>query len=199
MASAVRDWHQAVIAPLGQHVDARIEAARLSAARPLMTSGVDAMLSQLHPTISWAPPVLELATSDHDWDIHLDGRGLRLIPSYFYSREPAIHLDPDLPPIVIYPITHDTVWSPRPAPVLRPRHDTLAALLGHRRATLLQVITVGHGISTSALAHRTGVSPATVSHHTTALRDAGLITTHRAGGSAHHLPTPLGVQLVNGG
>lgn len=56
VVSAVRDWHEAVVVPLGQHLDARIEAARLSAARPLMTSGVDAMLSQLHPTISWAPP-----------------------------------------------------------------------------------------------------------------------------------------------
>lgn len=41
-------------------------------------------------------------------------------------------------------------------------------------------------------------SPATVSHHTTLLRDAGLITTHRVGPHAHHLPTPLGAQLANG-
>ncbi|MGW1712875.1 ArsR/SmtB family transcription factor [Streptomyces sp. NPDC002156] len=62
---------------------------------------------------------------------------------------------------------------------------------------MLHAITTGHGITTTDLAQRTGISPATVSHHTTVLRDAGLITTHRNGTNAHHLPTPLGAQLVN--
>jgi DNA-binding transcriptional ArsR family regulator len=41
-----------------------------------------------------------------------------------------------------------------------------------------------------------GIAPATVSHHTRVLRDAGLITTERHENFARHLITPLGLQLL---
>lgn len=200
VSGAVRDWYQAAIAPMHQHLNTRVEATRWTAVRSLLAEGLDAMLSRLHPTISWKPSVLELACPDHDLDIHLSGRGLRLVPSYFCGREPMINLHPDLPPVVVYPVPHDTAWSPGPrhGPVGKPGQRKLAALLGHSRATVLHAIVTGHGPTTTDLARRTGISPATVTHHTTVLRDTGLITTHRTGTTARHLPTPLGVQLADG-
>ncbi|MGP3977368.1 ArsR/SmtB family transcription factor [Streptomyces sp. 8N114] len=196
VSGAVRDWHRAAIAPIRKHVEARVEAARSSAARTLLAAGLDAMLSRLHPTISWKPPVLELTCPDHDWDLHLEGRGVRLIPSFFCGREPMIYLHPALPPVVVYPVSHDTVWLPTTEDASSSRRTKLAALLGHGRAAVLEALTAGHS-TTSDLASRTGLSAATVSHHTTVLREAGLITTHRTGGSAHHMATSLGMQLIH--
>ncbi|WP_369032292.1 MULTISPECIES: helix-turn-helix domain-containing protein [Streptomyces] len=197
VAQALRDWHTAAIVPMGRHLHSRTEEARLSAARTLLTEGLDAMLSRLHPTISWKAPVLELACPDHDIDIHLEGRGLRLVPSLFCGREAAINLDPGLPPVVFYPVAHGTGWSPERTPAARTDHGVLGALLGPTRAALLRAIIAAYGATTTELARRAGISPATVSHHTAVLRDAGLISTHRTGPHAHHIPTPLGDQLAN--
>ncbi|WP_143576726.1 ArsR/SmtB family transcription factor, partial [Streptomyces acidiscabies] len=66
------------------------------------------------------------------------------------------------------------------------------------RAAVLRAVVAGHGVTSAELARRAEVSPATVSHHTTLLRDAGLITTRREGPHAHHFPTPLGAHLADG-
>lgn len=196
VSGAMRDWHRAAIAPMRQHMHTHAEAARSSAARTLLAEGLDAMLSRLHPTIRWTPPVLELARPELNEDLHLEGRGLHLIPSLF-CRAPGITLHAELP-VLAFPVSHDTGWTPEASFEPESQGGTLGALLGPTRAALLQAITAGHGITTSALARRIGISSATVSHHTTVLRDAGLITTHRTGTSAHHLSTPLGSRLLNG-
>ncbi|WP_245996892.1 ArsR/SmtB family transcription factor [Streptomyces armeniacus] len=199
VAQAVRAWHETAIVPVGRHLHSRTEEARLSAARTLLAEGLDGMLSRLHATISWKAPVLELACPARDIDIHLRGRGLRLVPSLFCGREAAVNLNPGLPPVVIYPVSHETFWSPAHAPPdSKTGHGALGALLGPTRAALLRAVVAGHGVTTSGLARRTGISPATVSHHTTVLRDAGLIATHRTGPNAHHIPTPLGTRLAGG-
>lgn len=56
VSHAIHDWHRTAIAPMQQHLHARTEATRLSAARTLLAEGLDAMLSRLHPTIRWTPP-----------------------------------------------------------------------------------------------------------------------------------------------
>lgn len=126
---SVREWHQAALAPIQQHLHAHVEAARSSATRFLLTGGLESMLSGLHPTMRWTAPVLELACPDHDMDIHLEGRGVRLIPSLFCGSEPAINLDPGLSPVVIYPVPHETIWSPEHDPTV------LTATLANARGT----------------------------------------------------------------
>ena len=54
------------------------------------------------------------------------------------------------------------------------------------------------GSTTTRLAKAVGVAPATVSHHTRVLREAGLITTERDENLARHLITPLGLQVLGG-
>jgi len=194
VARAVRDWHEAVILPMRRHLHGRVEEARSAAARTLLGLGLDAMLSGLHPTIAWKAPVLEIASAAHDMDIPMKGPGLRLVPSVFCGREPAIQYAPDEPIVVFYPVSHDTPWTPDP----EPGQDTLGALVGATRAAVLRAVVAGHGTTPAELVRRVGVSPATVSHHTASLRAAGLITTHRTGPHAHHVPTPLGIHLTDG-
>ncbi|MDX3385279.1 helix-turn-helix domain-containing protein [Streptomyces niveiscabiei] len=194
VARAVRDWHEAVIAPMHRHLHGRIEETRSTAARTLLAQGLDAMLRALHPTITWQAPVLEIASSGHDVDIPLKGHGVRLVPSLFCGREAAIQYAPEEPVVVFYPVTHDTLWTPD----TRPGPHALGALLGPTRAAVLRAVVAGPGVTTADLARHAGISPATVSHHTALLRDAGLITTRREGFHAHHAPTPLGTHLTHG-
>ncbi|WP_107057505.1 helix-turn-helix domain-containing protein [Streptomyces sp. NRRL S-646] len=51
---------------------------------------------------------------------------------------------------------------------------------------------------TTELARGTGMSPATAGYHTTVLRDAGLVSTHRLGSAVLHTPTRWGPPLLEG-
>jgi DNA-binding transcriptional ArsR family regulator len=60
------------------------------------------------------------------------------------------------------------------------------------------VADLGAPRSTSELARRLSISPAVVSHHLRALRDAGLVTSRRDGRWVLYVRTPLGDALVAG-
>ncbi|KFU80320.1 Helix-turn-helix domain-containing protein [Amycolatopsis lurida] len=121
-----------------------------------------------------------------DRDLHLRGRGIRLVPSYFCWDTPVALADEDLPPVLGFPVSHEH----EPAPL--PKH--LATLLGRTRAAVLYAVA---GCPTSGeLADRLGVSAAAVSRHTTVLRDAGLITSRRHGAVVLHHLTPAGAALL---
>jgi DNA-binding transcriptional ArsR family regulator len=49
---------------------------------------------------------------------------------------------------------------------------------------------------TTELAHRTGISTAAVSQHLTALRDAGIVSAHRAGRSVLYARTAVAESLL---
>lgn len=123
--------------------------------------------------------------------LHLGGRGLRLVPSYFCQGTPMSLADPDLPPVLIYPIDQDLHWSH--TGTTEPR--ALDALLGRTRAAVLREIDIG--ATTTHLARRLRISPASASRHTTVLRDAGLVTTHRHGPAVLHTITWLGRRLLD--
>ena len=72
--------------------------------------------------------------------------------------------------------------------------DGLALLLGRTRAQALAAL--AEPCTTGELARRIGVSPATVSHHTSVLRAAGLISSHRNGVKILHRLTPRGSALL---
>ena len=69
----------------------------------LSESGWEAVFAALHPSARWSYPVLELAyPAEHD--IHPEGRGLILQPSFFCRQAPVTLRDPELPPVLVYPI-----------------------------------------------------------------------------------------------
>jgi DNA-binding transcriptional ArsR family regulator len=70
----------------------------------------------------------------------------------------------------------------------------LASLLGRTRAHALE--TLVDPCTTSELARRVGVSPATASHHASVLRAAGLISSHRDGVKILHRLTAKGRSLL---
>ena len=103
--------------------------------------------------------------------------------------------DLDAPPTLICPSVRELSVA---HPLWAPTRDTkaLAGLLGRTRSAALEAIAEGCG--TGELALRIGVSAPAASQHATALRRAGLITTHRSAGMVRHTLTPLGLSLLNG-
>lgn len=183
-------YHAEIIEPYREMIDEAVETDRVHRTG---TGGVEGLLRGMWPLMNWRPPVLEVQYS-YDRDLHLGGRGLRLVPSYFCRRTPVALADPGLPPTLVYPLHHDWTWQRQLASGAR-RQGALTALLGATRSAVLAAI--GTGATTTELAARLGASPSSVSRHTTVLREAGLLTTSRQGVSVLHRRTVLGSALLS--
>lgn len=124
-----RHYFATAPAPWWNRVRTRFDAERAAHTRYLADHGLGGLLNFLHPGLAWHRPVLELAGLGIDRDIHLDGRGLLVLPSYFCRRRPTLLKDPT-----------------RTAPDLR----SLNAPLGRTRAEILETV-AGGGVTTTEL------------------------------------------------
>jgi DNA-binding transcriptional ArsR family regulator len=194
LGHALRAYHQYAVEPYWESVRSLVRADRQQQASHMSAAGVEEMLGRLHPSVRWSSPVLEIS-GFADRDLHLEGRGLRLQPSVFCWKTPTKLHDPELQPVLVYPVQH--------APgVLRrtsadDRSQPLAALLGTTRAAALQAI--ADSCTTTELAERCQISLAGASRQAGILRDAGLITTRRAGQAVRHDLTLLGRAVLTSG
>lgn len=189
----LRGYHDTAIRPYWERVQARIEAERAIRFRALMAGGVEGMLASFGPTMLWQSPVLYVRYPAEDRDLHLNGRGLRLVPSYFSWGAPVSFADPELQPVLSYPVLQE----PDPWPDELgdgPPGKALAALLGQARAAVLRHVAAG--ATTGEIARVVGISASSASRHATVLRDAGLITSTRDGASVLHTLTPAGASLL---
>ncbi len=194
VTDALGCYHSEVIEPYQDMIDDAIETDRVHRSS-VKTEGVEGFLRGMWPLMNWRPPVLEVQY-DYHHDLYLDGRGLRLVPSYFCRRTPGAFANPGLPPTVVYPVHHEVTWQRQDASGRRPE-QALGALLGSTRSAVLAAI--GAGATTTELAERLGASLSSVSRHTAVLREAGLLTTSRRGFSVLHRKTALGAALLGGG
>ncbi|WP_214410630.1 ArsR/SmtB family transcription factor [Sphaerisporangium fuscum] len=194
LARAVENYHRSCLAPYQDVIHTHLEADRIRRGRLLMRGGIDGLLAGLHRSVSWRPPVLEVA--DYvDHDIHLWGRGLVLLPSLFCRRHPITLRHVGEPPVLVYPVSPPPGWLPR-AGERESGRDALSDLLGHTRAAVLRACV--DTITTTQLADRAGVSISSASRQATVLREAGLLDTRRDGGAVLHDLTDLGIALLNG-
>ncbi|MEU0396594.1 winged helix-turn-helix domain-containing protein [Streptomyces sp. NPDC006208] len=100
-------------------------------------------------------------------------------------------MTPPEPPQLAYPARGaGSLWEPRRTTGTA----AIAAVLGRSRTLLLTELETP--ASTTELAHRTGLSPAGVSQNLTALRDAGLVSAHRAGRSVLYARTSIADSLL---
>jgi DNA-binding transcriptional ArsR family regulator len=190
LAHAMGTVHGAVIRPVWEDIEAAVGMERALRGAALLDGGVQAMLTSLRPVLRWEPPVLS-ADYPLPLDVHLGGRGLLLIPSYFCWGKPVALVDPALPPVLVYPVEHPPTWLEG---VAGGRAGALAALLGRTRAAVLAAL--GTVSTSTELAARLGISTASASEHVGVLRDAGLVASHRAGRTVRHTLTPLGSAVL---
>lgn len=100
-------------------------------------------------------------------------------------------LTSELGSVITYPASGHRRLRDESEAVAAPR---LGALLGRGRAAAL--LNIGTGCGTTELADRLGVSAGTASVHVTALRNGGLVATHRFGKAVKHVLTPVGSALI---
>ncbi|MEV1043917.1 helix-turn-helix domain-containing protein [Streptomyces sp. NPDC049916] len=196
-AAAARGWHQVAVEPFWNQGRSALVALSSRYAELVLQGGVDLLLRSLGvPGVRWCPPVLE-APSPRRTDVHLRGRGLDITPAVFSPDGVSFLWDPldtGRPPKLIVPALREPlVPGGRTAPGGVPGPG-LVSLLGRTRAAALLAATESR--TTTELARRLGVSAAAASQHTRVLRDAGLITSTRRGGSVLHFITPLGTALL---
>lgn len=191
LAKALRSYFHRCLTPFWPAIRRRVASDRAYRIGQLAGAGIGQVLGQLTPRARWRSRVLEVPGFP-DADLRLDDRGLTLQPSYFCHGLPTKLWDPDLPPILVYPIAH----TPGELASATDFMDGLAALLGRSRAAALEAIAAG--TTTTQLAQTCHLSLAAASHQASVLRRAGLATTRRLGGTARHEITPLGLDLLNG-
>ncbi|BCJ36185.1 ArsR family transcriptional regulator [Actinocatenispora thailandica] len=181
-------WH-AAIEPEWPRLRGLLEADIAYRARLLADHGLARMLDDLHARLSYADGVLTFAAH---WghDRHLDGAGLLLMPSAFLGNRIATGFPPPWQPTLVYPVRGAaTLWRPAPDP-----DGSLARLLGRGRGRVL--LSLSEPAATTALAHRLGLAPATVSAHLAVLRSAGLVTADRHRHEVLYRQTALADALI---
>lgn len=191
LGDALRIHHQTAVEPYWDKVLTHVEADRAMRSRAWLEGGCEALLNSYRPIMRWQFPILEV-DFPVEQDLHLEGRGLLLVPSYFCCGMPDTLFDRTLSPVLVYPVDHDLKLTSSGDPESNP--ESLAALIGSTRAWVLGAI--DEGCTTSELARRVGVNTSSISQHTTVLREARLIRTTRIGKSVLHTLTPLGESLL---
>ncbi|MGV2915734.1 helix-turn-helix domain-containing protein [Streptomyces alfalfae] len=190
LGGKLRTYHQEFIAPLGNRIGTATAADVAWRTRVLADGGTRALLNSLRPMAVWEPPVL---TVDYpvERDLHLNGRGLLLVPSYFCWQRPISLADDQLRPVLIYPVDKSPSSAAAPS-------ASLSRMLGSARAALLSEAAALTCATTSELADATGLSLPSVSQQLTVLRDGGLVSSQRDGKRVLHTATPLGLRLLDG-
>jgi DNA-binding transcriptional ArsR family regulator len=191
LAASLRGYYQDAISPHWSTVRAAVSTDRSSRLHAIKTGGNQRLLASLHPKIRWLAPILEIHGRHVTGDLYLNGRGLRIIPSYFCWRAPTVLEDKNLPPVLVYPIDRQLALT---GGTIQPDNSALVALLGATRA---EVLIAADGCTTTDLGARVGISAASASYHATILRNAGLLATKRIGSSVQHTRSDLGQALLD--
>jgi DNA-binding transcriptional ArsR family regulator len=189
LTTTMRTYYDVAIAPHRRTVDAAVEHDRAGRVRAMASQGVEGLMRSLRPHVDYSYG--ELRVPRHpDQEIHLDGRGLLLVPSYFCIHHPVTLFDESLAPVLVYPVErrHDLL------PTEGDRTKGLAALIGTTRAAVLAA--AAEARTTSDIARRVGISPGSASEQAAVLREAGLITSRRDGNRMIHQVTQLGLALL---
>jgi DNA-binding transcriptional ArsR family regulator len=194
LIGGMRRYFEATVAAFWDLIRGEVAAERAVRARIVADRGGEWMLATLHPTVRWKPPVLHVLYP-HDRDIHLNGRGLTLLPSFFCRHSPITLRVFDGEPILVYPI--DPALRPRADETPEPRRE-LVALLGQTRASVLRAVSGSvYGCTTGELAQRLGISLSSASEHAMTLRRAGLLASRTSGKQVIHIMGALGRALLD--
>ncbi|MDH6126453.1 winged helix-turn-helix domain-containing protein [Kitasatospora sp. GP82] len=191
MAEEIETYWELALAPYWARIRAVLDADVFYRVRQVAEHGTGHLFNDLHPSVSWDDNALRLVRRQRTLSRKTAGAGLLLIPSAFTG--PGVHsrVTPPDPPQLAYPARGvGSLWQPRTVT----RTAAIAAVLGRSRTLLLTELETP--ASTTELAHRTGLSPAGVSQHLTALRDAGLVSAHRAGRSVLYARTSVAESVL---
>ncbi|GIG20723.1 hypothetical protein Cch01nite_14470 [Cellulomonas chitinilytica] len=192
VAAEVRAYWDLALAPHWSRIHAVLDADLLHRARQVAEQGTGAVLNELHGTVRWDEGSLHLVRRHCEITRDGTGHGLVLLPNVFVGDAVLTRAVPPEPPQLSYPARGaGTIWgAPEPD-----RPEALAGVLGRTRTTILRRLDAP--ASTTALAHELGLSPAGVSGHLTAMRDAGLVRAARDGRAVLYTRTEAADALLS--
>jgi DNA-binding transcriptional ArsR family regulator len=163
----------------------------LTRGRTLALDGAEALFKDLNPAVRYRDGLLEVGNSPRTEEIHLDGRGLLLMPSAFVWPIYQVILDEPWQPTIAYtPRGVANLWCTEPPPVAQ----SLELLLGKGRAEVL--LSLEPPSSTLEIAKRLGLVPSSVSEHLSLLKQAGLVETQRRGRFVYYRLSQTGAALL---
>jgi DNA-binding transcriptional ArsR family regulator len=194
LADALEECWQVLVAPYWPRILDLLSADIAHHSRLLAERGLEALFPALSPDLLWHGRTLKVGSVPRR-TIRRDtrGQGILLQPSAF--SWPFVIAISDVPyqPTVVYPARGVAeLWQPT-ATAAEP---ALARLLGRTRAMLLA--SVREPASTTTLARRHELAPATVSQHLGALAGGRLVTATRVGREVLYATSPLGDALLAG-
>ncbi|MFJ9458515.1 ArsR/SmtB family transcription factor [Kitasatospora sp. NPDC101447] len=191
LTEAVEAYWELALAPYWVRIRAVLDADVLHRARQAAEHGAARVLNDLHAELRWTEDTLRLRHRTRPLPGRTAGAGLLLIPSAFTGPSLYTRLAPPDPLQLAYPARGTgTLWATAAAAGT----GALAAVLGRSRTRLLTELAAP--ASTTELARRTGLSPSAVSQYLTALRDARLVSAHRAGRSVLYARTASAEALL---
>ncbi|ORT57415.1 hypothetical protein BKD26_24450 [Streptomyces sp. CB03238] len=192
-----RLFQAAAVEPFWQRIHSHLEQENNARLRSVMSEGVEGVLNQLHPAISWQAPCLRVDTASGPEEIELAGGGLLITPSLFAAQPLILAADRTHQgvPALAYSICLDTdsaasIWQEEE----EDRDASLRELLGHTRASVLA--SVRHPKTTSEISRSLHISNPSASKHVGVLRRSGLVSTSRRKGFVVHRLTQLGEAVL---
>lgn len=104
LGDAVRRYYAVAVAPYREAIRSAAAADRPVRAEAALREGAEGLLASFAPEVTWRGDRLE-CVYPVSRGFALDGRPLTLIPSFFCTRRPVALADPELPPVLVYPLT----------------------------------------------------------------------------------------------
>ncbi|WOX15482.1 winged helix-turn-helix domain-containing protein [Streptomyces sp. N50] len=197
-----RDTHahrfsSAALEPFWGRIRDYLELEREARGRDILSGGVDSVLNELHPSISWRAPFLRVGDEQGGGNTELLGEGLVIAPSLFAPAPTVLDTDTGRQgaPVLVYNVTPTGdslagLWQQRE----EDRAATLSDLLGHTRANVLESLRSPSSIG--EISRRLGISHPSVSKHLGILRKSGLVAAERRNNLTMHHLTHLGAAVL---
>ncbi|MFB9904343.1 DUF5937 family protein [Allokutzneria oryzae] len=186
LLAALNAAYRTLVEARWREIESAVQSDLAQRGHVLLRMGLAEVLATLPGTVRHRDQILEV-DSPVERLLTVEG-GLRFAPSLLMTHPLVLAAPPGEVPTVVYPA------APAPVRSSKTSQDVLSVVLGASRAEVLRASVQPRG--TTELAQYAGVSLSSASEHATALRNAGLIMTARAGRKVRHTATALGMSLV---
>ena len=148
LGEAVANLQTVALQPYRRRIASQVAAAAAQAGARAAGAGIGAMLSALHPQVSWDGHELSVASTG-EFSHELDGRVLVVRPSVL-AVKPGLSGNDFADTVELYYPAAEAALVPDPRP--EAADPALAALLGSTRAAVLDAVVRSPAITTSQLA-----------------------------------------------
>lgn len=192
LVEEMRDYWQRALAPHWSRMVAVLENDILYRSRHLTVEGVETMINNLMPSISYLPGQIKVAKheSKRSYSLSFEDEGLQLVPVIFSGNHVYHQITPEWKRMVIYTARGAGLWQyelPKPS-------EALELTLGIGKARLL--VALQTPMNTGELAHKLILTAGAVSQQLKNLQQAGLVESFRSGKNVYHRLTMRGEKLM---